>query len=67
MGPTRILTPADWRRIGTCAQQRASQHGNTIRYSDYGAFQREYATFISTYAHAARLERLGLQGSSTTP
>ena len=51
------LTATDWRRIGTCALLRAGQHGDTIRYSDYDAYRREYATFISAYAHAARLER----------
>lgn len=51
------LTSADWRHIGSCAHERARQFGDTIRYSDYAAYQREYATFISAYAHAARLDR----------
>ncbi len=51
------MNATDWNNIARCAIDRKDQFGDTIRWTDYDRYQREYDTMIAALAMAARLRR----------
>ena len=57
----RAMTVSDWHNILRCARLRKEQFGTPLRWptmADYDRYQREYGTYITAGAMAARAKRL---------
>ena len=55
------MTASDWHNILRCARLRKEQFGTPLRWptmADYDRYQREYGTYITAGAMAARAKRL---------
>ena len=55
------MTATDWHNILRCARLRKEQFGTPLRWPtmvDYDRYHREYGTYITAGAMAARAKRL---------
>lgn len=52
------MNALDWNNIARCAIARKDQHGDTIRWSNYDNYKREYDTMIFALSMAARVRRI---------